>query len=60
MSSDDIGSNMNNTSPTTLAVKKSLAKRYAAEKRFRFYGVCAIAVSILFLFFLLGSIFIKA
>lgn len=51
---------MNNTSPTTLAVKKSLAKRYAAEKRFRFYGVCAIAVSILFLFFLLGSIFIKA
>ncbi len=51
---------MNNTSPTTQAVKKSLAKRYAAEKRFRLYGICAIAISILFLFFLLGSIFIKA
>jgi len=41
-------------------VKASLAKRYAAEKRFRFYGQFAITLSLLFLFFLLGSILSKA
>jgi len=47
-------------SSTTEAVRGTLKKRYAAEKRFRFYGMLGIGVSILFLFFLLVSIFIKA
>ena len=47
-------------SNTTDLVRASLAKRYAAEKRFRWYGIIAIAISILFLFFLLGSITYKA
>lgn len=45
---------------STEIVRAGLAKRYAAEKRFRFYGIFAIAVSILFLFFLLASISYKA
>ena len=45
---------------STEIVRAGLAKRYAAEKRFRFYGIFAIAVSILFLFFLLASIGYKA
>ena len=44
---------------TTAKVKATLARRYAAEKRFRFYGIFAIAASLAFLFFLLTSIFIK-
>jgi len=47
-------------SNTTEIVRASLARRYAAEKRFRFYGIAAIAISILFLFFLLGSILLRA
>ena len=44
---------------TTALVKRTLARRYAAEKRFRFYGVFAIAASLAFLAILLTSIFIK-
>jgi len=44
---------------TTAKVKATLKRRYAAEKRFRFYGVLAIAASISFLFVLLFSIFLK-
>lgn len=47
------------TSATTERVKASLAKRYAAEKRFRFYGIFAIAASISFLAILLISIVSK-
>ncbi len=46
-------------SNTTEIVRASLKKRYAAEKRFRFYGMVGIGASILFLFFLLASILIK-
>lgn len=43
-------------SATTNKVRESLKKRYAAEKRFRFYGIAAIATSVGFLFMLLFSI----
>ena len=46
-------------SNTTDQVKKSLARRYRAEKRFRSYGVIAIAASLAFLALLIGSIVIK-
>ena len=44
---------------STSIVKQTLAKRYAAEKRFRFYGAAAIGISLLFLLILLGSILLK-
>jgi len=44
---------------TTARVKASLNKRYAAEKRFRLYGIVAIGASIGFLFLLLASIVSK-
>lgn len=44
---------------TTTKVRASLKKRYAAEKRFRLYGITAIAASIGFLFLLLISIVSK-
>jgi len=60
------GASGNNTSPnppakrdTTALVKATLARRYAAEKRFRWYGIIAIAASLSFLAVLLTSIFIK-
>ena len=46
-------------SNTTDQVKQSLARRYRAEKRFRSYGVFAIAASLSFLALLIGSIIIK-
>ena len=46
-------------SKTTAIVQRSLAKRYAAEKRFRFYGIVAIAASLGFLALLLTSIISK-
>ncbi|ASJ74487.1 phosphate ABC transporter permease PstA [Granulosicoccus antarcticus] len=46
-------------SDTTNKVRASLKKRYAAEKRFRLYGIVAIAASIGFLFILLFSIVSK-
>lgn len=45
---------------TTELVKLTLAKRYAAEKRFRFYGIFAIFCSLAFLVVLISSILIKA
>jgi phosphate transport system permease protein len=55
---------MNKTSKTPVAdstrtidlVNRSLPRRYRAEKRFRFYGMGAIALSLLFLSFLFISI----
>jgi len=44
---------------STSIVKRTLARRYAAEKRFRFYGAAAIAISMAFLAILLTSIAIK-
>ncbi len=44
---------------TTALVRATLARRYAAEKRFRIYGIVAIAASLSFLAVLLVSIFIK-
>jgi len=44
---------------TTARVRASLARRYAAEKRFRWYGIVAIAASLGFLVILLVSIVSK-
>lgn len=41
-------------------VNASLARRHAAERRFRFYGLAAITVGLLFLLFLFVSIVAKA
>ncbi len=46
-------------SPTTRQVTAGLARRYAAEKRFRLYGMFAIAASLAFLALLLISIVSK-
>lgn len=52
----------NNNASTNTAdlVKRSLSRRYAAEWRFRFYGIASIMVAALFLVILLGSIVITA
>ena len=47
---------MNNTE----VVKQGLAKRYAREKRFRFYGQFAVCIGFVFLVLLLTDITIKA
>lgn len=47
-------------SDTTEIVKASLARRYRAERRFRFYGILAITVSLSFLAFLLVSIVFRS
>ncbi|MFK7996435.1 MAG: phosphate ABC transporter permease PstA [Granulosicoccus sp.] len=49
----------NARSQTTALVKQSLQKRYAAEKRFRAYGIFAIVASLGFLVILLTSIISK-
>ncbi|MGB5597732.1 MAG: DUF3333 domain-containing protein, partial [Thiothrix litoralis] len=46
-------------STTTEKVKATLGKRYAKEKRFRFYGFASIALSLLFLVLLLTDITVK-
>ncbi len=46
-------------SKTTEKVKAGLKKRYAREKRFRFYGMMSIVLSILFLAVLMLNIFSK-
>ncbi len=46
-------------SPATAHVKAGLARRYAAEKRFRLYGIIAIGASLAFLAMLLISIVSK-
>ncbi|ASK36578.1 phosphate ABC transporter permease PstA [Alloalcanivorax mobilis] len=43
-------------SPTTVQVRKSLARRYRAEKRFRFYGVLSICIGLLALLILFTDI----
>lgn len=40
-------------------VRSGLARRYRAEKRFRWFGVCAIVLSLLFLVILFGDILSK-
>jgi phosphate transport system permease protein len=47
------------TKSTTATVEAGLAKRYARERRFHLMGVAAVSVSLLFLAFLLVSIFAK-
>ncbi len=54
-STDDVLTSVNQTSNIDI-VKNGLAKRYRAEKRFKIYGVVAIAVSLIFLAFLFISI----
>ncbi len=44
---------------TRALVEKSLRRRYWAERRFRAYGLCAVMVGILFVFFLFGTILSK-
>lgn len=52
--------NASKTRPdSTALVRQSLKKRYAAEKRFRIYGIVAIGASLGFLFILLASIISK-
>ncbi len=41
------------------AMRARIAKRYAAERRFRFLGLAALAFAGLFLLFLLSTVFIK-
>src|SRR5690606_5674452 len=41
---------------TNAKIKKSIARRYAAERRFRIYGVLAIVFGLVFLAVLFGSI----
>jgi len=48
-----------NMSNKTELVRASLAKRYAREKRFRFYGLASIVLSLTFLAVLLTTIFIQ-
>ncbi|MBN1379551.1 MAG: phosphate ABC transporter permease PstA [Gammaproteobacteria bacterium] len=45
---------------TAERVNRSLKRRYAAERRFRFYGLASILVALVFLVILLGSIFFTA
>lgn len=52
-------SHSENRPDTTALVRQSLNRRYAAEKRFRIYGIVAIGASLGFLFILLASIISK-
>ena len=58
MNNPEIKSNNNKKRPerTLDIVNRGLARRYRAEKRFRFYGLMAIVASLLFLCFLFISI----
>ena len=44
---------------TQARVARSLRRRYWSERRFRFYGLTAVLLGIVFVVFLFGSIFIK-
>jgi len=46
--------------PAAETARRHVRRRYVAERRFRAYGVAAIAVAIAFLFLLIGSVVIKA
>jgi len=58
-SADTVSPGTPSMSPTTQQVTAGLARRYAAEKRFRFYGMFAIAATLSFLAVLLISIVSK-
>jgi phosphate transport system permease protein len=59
MNNSETGSSIpNQQSKRTLdVVNRSLARRYRAERRFRYYGLSAIVASLLFLSLLFISIF---
>ena len=42
---------------TQVLVTRSLARRYRAERRFRFYGLSAVVAGLAFVVFLFGTIF---
>lgn len=46
-------------SQTTQIIRASLKKRYARERRFQLYGRVAVLIGFVFLFILLGDVFIK-
>lgn len=50
---------MTSVSSATEQVRRSLPKRYARERRFRLLGLCAIVLTLFFLFVLLATIFLK-
>ncbi len=50
---------IDNLCSVTDTVRNGLARRYRAEKRFRWFGVCAIFLSLLFLVILFGDILSK-
>ncbi len=50
---------IDNLRSVTDTVRNGLARRYRAEKRFRWFGVCAIFLSLLFLVILFGDILSK-
>src|SRR4051812_18694333 len=56
-SSASTGNSMSRSAAQTRAlVEKSLRRRYWAERRFRAYGLGAVLVGIVFVFFLFGNI----
>ncbi|MFZ9905742.1 MAG: DUF3333 domain-containing protein, partial [Steroidobacteraceae bacterium] len=48
---------MKSAAATQQQVRNSLARRYRAERRFRFYGLAAVSAGIAFVVFLFGTIF---
>ena len=46
-----------NAAETQVLVTRSLARRYRAERRFRFYGLSAVVAGLAFVVFLFGTIF---
>jgi phosphate transport system permease protein len=48
---------MKSAAETQQQVRNSLARRYRAERRFRFYGFAAVSAGIAFVVFLFGTIF---
>lgn len=50
-------STMRSAAETQQQVRNSLARRYRAERRFRFYGLAAVTSGIAFVVFLFGTIF---
>ena len=51
--------NFSSSRETAEIVRQSLKKRYAAERRFRVYGVIAVCTALAFLFIMLGNIIYK-
>ena len=49
-----------NANPALEAAQRRVRRRYAAERRFRAYGMAAVALAIAFLFLLIGSVVTKA